>query len=50
MTDDLVACCESRIKELEKLLLMIAETALLNFDEEGWKFYDKVMPKLTHKE
>ena len=35
-----------REAELEKLLLMIAERGALDFDEEGWALYDKIIKPL----
>lgn len=38
-----------RMEEVEKLLLMIVERGQLDFDEEGWAFYDKVMKRINTK-
>ena len=35
-----------RTQELEKLLLMIVEKGQLDFNEEGWAFYDKVVGRI----
>ena len=36
-----------RMEELEKLLMMIVEKGQLDFNEEGWAFYDKVVGRIN---
>ena len=39
-----------RVEEAEKVILMIHKRGTLDFDDEGWDLYEKVVQKLTNKE